>query len=1691
MGVLLAAACVTRLCDQSSPIGHLLPAACWYGFFTVLPNFMPIRWTFRRRPHWPDLRHTRGQLARLLLRRRRRFRRRTRTIVTVLVLLAAAVAACTGGPLPRWIALGRLHALVPQLKFTADSARLTPQGTLLISKLRGEIVGPLAAKLPEAARQVLTSESVEIEADWPGWKIWQARLAAVRVERPVVRLSQNAEGALNIGAIMADSRVPEADLGGGAFSPPVIELVEAAVEVGEHDDVVGQSVGAYRQLSRLEVSGWVLPKSRDRDVFAIAVHQTGGDVIGLSGKPIALDGLWLPQNREALVTISGVDLSRLTAEKVPAGFRQLWEAMRLRGRITQTTMRSSPQGLEVELALESVQLRVPIAAARPDLAVSRFPVMEDVSGMLRLVQASASAGGRSGVEASLTGTLEDLSATVIFSSQGLSLDSPYTAQIVARGFKLEKEPRLLWLTPDAVRDQLGEFSGPTATVDALITIARQQPTPERPSGVRISGSLSFVDGTAAYDMFPYPMLDLSGTVSFDDDQVTIRGIRGRGASGASVLIQGTINETAAMRIDVTLADIPFDDEARRTLDASPASPLVRELFSVQAAGLLAGAGLLPIGFVSGGVIDSVQVHIERPSFDVLQFTRVIEIQFGEARLLPDAFPLPLSGRDLTLAMRDGKVTLRARDMAGPSGGSVDIDAILDLGPAMFSGGGIGKVLPTVVVKARTMPVDAALLFALDAVASVAVPSGPAGHGASPLTPGRVLGQLGFQGRVECDVRVDPTGPEDKPDGLGYEVNVGFENATASPRVITATSVTPIGLAITELSGMLHITPGVIGVKYLGGEIRVGGSGSGAGVLEVASVDHGSVAASDGAFSMSGMFTLGQHASGRPGAAAAKPAGGADRVGIEADFSVTRLNLAAPFEELLRPFDESIAGAIAVIRGGNVISGTVDLDVQAYTLTAEEAVESGGLGNRVSVVVRGLDAARLKLAEGVLRVDQDTGSVAVTAIVRPGEAGAAASVPAATLLMSDLALELSFTPNDLLGVPLSSELVGRLSGGGAVQLSMAGAGKVASGEQAAVRVSRVLDQTGLSLRDGRFGSPLVRSLARKFGGAGLADAIEGADLRGEFVASASMYSGEDAAAPEASITIAPKWLSLRRTAQDFAKVKPVAVGGTGSGGGGSGGAGSGGAASSKGSGAAGTLTELPASLDVLLPRVEGSVTVSASGGSIDKLTLDGGQWEITLDGIWHQKPDDREPAGGPLWTLETQIDGEAKDMVPSLRAMLPAGTQEMLYDLKLAAPGGVTLKNGRLVVTWPVAVPEVAGVIAGPTPTGVRFVGPFAFGELRASPGLEISNCSGRLDITVDQPMSDAPSLLQLVLSEATLRVAGLPITNASGLAESGAIPGEFLLRSVEGECLGGRITGSAVLRPEIVRPVLLGLAGLSELPRLAIDGQTGSDAGRAFAATVSFGGIRLASAAAALASGRTSAATRTNAAGGTSVAGGAALTSGSESSDDETHSRLALGSESGSPIVEPGSNARVDGRLSITGQVGSTPSLAGDGAVRVSGGKVVNIPVLVALLRLSNLQIPVSQELDYFQTEFTLSGNTVTFNRLAALSDSVAVLGEGTLTLPDLKLDVTLASRGREVRIPLLTRLLESVRDEIISARIGGTLGSPTLSAESLSGTRGLFSTSQRNGSGTRMSAEERLREIERQARRSVTTGAVLRPEPE
>lgn len=143
----------------------------------------------------------------------------------------------------------------------------------------------------------------------------------------------------------------------------------------------------------------------------------------------------------------------------------------------------------------------------------------------------------------------------------------------------------------------------------------------------------------------------------------------------------------------------------------------------------------------------------------------------------------------------------------------------------------------------------------------------------------------------------------------------------------------------------------------------------------------------------------------------------------------------------------------------------------------------------------------------------------------------------------------------------------------------------------------------------------------------------------------------------------------------------------------------------------------------------------------------------------------------------------------------------------------------------------------------------------------------------------------------------------------------------------------------------------------------------------------------------------------------------------------------------------VDAWVTITGRAGEPRSRVGRGAVRVANGDVLRLPVMLPLVQMSNLMLPKSDRFDYLQAEFNLRGSVAEFERIAVLSDSVSLMGAGTVTLPGLGLDMRFNSRSNQ-RVPLLSDLYEAVRDEIVTTRVGGTVAEPQVRSESFSTAR-------------------------------------------
>lgn len=173
-----------------------------------------------------------------------------------------------------------------------------------------------------------------------------------------------------------------------------------------------------------------------------------------------------------------------------------------------------------------------------------------------------------------------------------------------------------------------------------------------------------------------------------------------------------------------------------------------------------------------------------------------------------------------------------------------------------------------------------------------------------------------------------------------------------------------------------------------------------------------------------------------------------------------------------------------------------------------------------------------------------------------------------------------------------------------------------------------------------------------------------------------------------------------------------------------------------------------------------------------------------------------------------------------------------------------------------------------------------------------------------------------------------------------------------------------------------------------------------------------------------------------------------------------------------GSRGLLDASLSVSTVLGDASSRRGRGSATVGGGRIMSLPLLVPLVRVSNLQPPLDERLDFAKAEFYFDGTGINFEELLVSSKSVEIYGFGTATWPDANLDLRFRSRAK-TRIPVVSRVLEGIRDELVTAVVEGPIAEPVVTVTTLTGTSrfvgrvlGLEASEQ----------ERRLEEIQRRA---------------
>lgn len=200
----------------------------------------------------------------------------------------------------------------------------------------------------------------------------------------------------------------------------------------------------------------------------------------------------------------------------------------------------------------------------------------------------------------------------------------------------------------------------------------------------------------------------------------------------------------------------------------------------------------------------------------------------------------------------------------------------------------------------------------------------------------------------------------------------------------------------------------------------------------------------------------------------------------------------------------------------------------------------------------------------------------------------------------------------------------------------------------------------------------------------------------------------------------------------------------------------------------------------------------------------------------------------------------------------------------------------------------------------------------------------------------------------------------------------------------------------------------------------------------------------------------------------------------------AVPADSAAPKDPDRSRGMLDAGVSLRGIAGDPSSRIGRGTITIGGGRVMSMPLLIPIVRFSNLQPPLDEALDFALVDFYIDADTVSIEEASVQSHSLAIYGFGTATWPALDLDLRFRSRSK-ARIPVLSAVVEGIRDELVTIAVTGNIREPDVGLSSMSRTARMI----RRGMGDAPSEQERrLDQIEQRSGRDARRAPALERSP-
>ncbi len=403
-----------------------------------------------------------------------------------------------------------------------------------------------------------------------------------------------------------------------------------------------------------------------------------------------------------------------------------------------------------------------------------------------------------------------------------------------------------------------------------------------------------------------------------------------------------------------------------------------------------------------------------------------------------------------------------------------------------------------------------------------------------------------------------------------------------------------------------------------------------------------------------------------------------------------------------------------------------------------------------------------------------------------------------------------------------------------------------------------------------------------------------------------------------------------------------------------------------------------------------------------------------DGWWAEIGGTWIEAGSGSIFFQSTLNAESEfGLVPEVRALLPAGLRGALEAVSIESAGLLTAEGVEFRVS-----------LDDDEDSAYTTSGRVEFAGASIDFGVKVTDASGYLDFQGQSEPGEANGNFGIGVILDSAQAAGIHVQDGMLRITSDPLSGALLVPVILADAYGGRVSGSAVVQAGA------GAGGMSVYDaefRLA-----GVPLGELLADWDHMAGV--------------------------------------ERADQN---------EEGAPD-RPDAKARglVDAGLTLTGVVGEQGSRRGRGRILVGGDRraeVLSLPLLLPLIKVSNLQVPVHDPLDFGEAVFYLDGDRVVFERVGVFARSVDIFGYGEMTLPGFDLDLRFTSRAAE-RLPVVSAVLEKFRDELVTTQVRGTVNKPEVSLEQFAKTRRMFA---RVVGQEQSERERRMLEIERLSRES------------